>query len=461
MMRGMTQAKSLILEGDIDKVIITIATPLMINNLIRTLYNLTDGLYVARLSSEDFAATAFIWPLNFLFISLGMGIGIGATSLIAQFLGARNDEKADQYVQNSLTLSIVLGALMASIGYFGAPLFLTWMGAEGIFFDKALIYLKISMIGLFFDFVYFGYQSILSAEGKTKTITKISTLSSIVNVLLDPIFIFTSMPLLNISGFGWGIAGAAWATVIAKILLLVLGIVAVKQESFVQIGLRKLQINMQVMTHLLKVGLPSALGQGGAALGFTVLNGLIASYGTDTLAAYSMVNRISDLFTQPQMGIGAALTSIIGQNIGARQYKRMTMIFQRALMMIIGVSVMSSIIIFVFKSQILLIFMGDLSNTRLIKEAIEYLNFTVFIIFFMGMFAAFNGFFQGCGQTQYSMWMSIGRLWIVRLPIIWGLQYFTNLGSTGIWIAMLMSNALTVLYGYRVYRYRNWQSRLS
>ena len=133
--------------------ILTIATPLMINNLIRTLYNLTDGLYVAQLSAEDFAATAFIWPLNFLFISLGMGISVGATALIAQYFGAGKYRDAKRYAGNAMVLTYFFGFVLSVLGYFLAPLFVELMGAEGTFLAKSVAYLKINFIGLFFDFL--------------------------------------------------------------------------------------------------------------------------------------------------------------------------------------------------------------------------------------------------------------------------------------------------------------------
>ena len=98
-----------------------------------------------------------------------------------------------------------------------------------------------------------------------------------------------------------------------------------------------------------------------------------------------------------------------------------------------------------------------MSDQVLWSEAVEYLNYTAFIIFFMGMFSALTGFFQGCGETRYSMLMSIGRLWLVRLPIIWLLSHYTDLGSTGIWIAMLLSNAITVILGYGIYKLKDWK----
>lgn len=448
--------RNFITQGSLNKVILSISVPLMLNNLVRTLYNLTDGLFVAQISAEDFAATAFVWPLNFLFISIGMGIGIGATALIAQQMGGNHYQTAKYYADNTILLSLVLGFLAALIGYLATPSLIYWMGARDGLYEKSVIYLKINFIGLFFDFVYFSYQAILNAQGQTKSITVISIISSLTNVILDPLFIFDNV--FGLPGLNLGIAGAAYATVISKIVLYLLAIRIVHKHSEISVSVRKVKVDRQIIRNISKVAVPSAMGYGGSALGFTVLNGLIASYGTNTLAAYSMVNRITDLLNQPQLGIGAALTSIIGQNIGSGNFNRAQAVFKRAAQLILGLSLISSLTVILGRYQILSIFIKGGADPELWSQALEYLYFAAFIIFFMGLFSALNGFFQGTGHTKYAMYMSVGRLWALRLPIIWLLGSFTDLGSMGIWIAMLLSNLLVVLYGFYVYRSRDWQA---
>lgn len=448
--------RNFITQGSLNKVILSISVPLMLNNLVRTLYNLTDGLFVAQISAEDFAATAFVWPLNFLFISVGMGIGIGATALIAQQMGGNHYQSAKHYADNTILLSLILGFLAALIGYLATPSLIYWIGAREGLYEKSVIYLQINFIGLFFDFVYFGYQAILNAQGQTKSITIISIISSLTNVILDPLFIFDNV--LGLPGLNMGIVGAAYATVISKIALYLLSIRIVHKYSEISVSVRKVKVDRQILTNISKVAFPSAMGYGGSALGFTVLNGLIASYGTNTLAAYSMVNRITDLLNQPQLGIGAALTSIVGQNIGSGNFDRAKAIFKRAIYLILALSLISSLTVLIGRYQILSIFIKGGSDPELWTQAIEYLYFSAFIIFFMGLFSALNGFFQGTGQTKYAMYLSVGRLWALRLPIIWALGIFTDLGSMGIWIAMLLSNMLVVVYGFYIYRSRDWHA---
>lgn len=451
------QKKDLLLNGPIMQVILVISGPLMVNNLVRTFYTVADGLYLARLSAEDFAASAFTWPLNFFFISFGMGIGIAATALIAQYLGGRQHHNAQDYADNTLALTLVSGIVTAVVGYFASNFLLTWMGATGSFLEKADIYLKISFIGIIFDFLFFTYQGVLNAQGNTRTITQISAISMVTNIVLDPIFIYERVPFVNWPGLNWGIAGAAWATVISKVVLVWLAHRVTKDQSTIDVKLFHWKWQPKTINHILRIAMPSALGYGGSALGFTVLNALITAYGTNTLAAFSMVNRISDIVMQPQMGVGMALTSIIGQNLGAGLYERSRKIFQQARWFIIFTSLLASALIMFFPDQILSIFIKSSADLDLWTQAREYLNYTAFIIFFMGLFAAFNGFFQASGRTKYSMYMTVGRLWVIRLPIIYLFKEFTDLGSSGIWISMLISNMLIVFYGYYIYYTRDWK----
>lgn len=444
--------KSFITTGPINNVILTIAAPLMLNNIVRTLYNLTDGLFVARLSAEDFAATAFVWPLNSFFIAIGIGVGIGATSIISQYLGGNQVKKASHFANNALMMIFFLGIISSILGYALAPTLVSLMGAEGSFLEKSTTYLKINFVGLFFDFAFFGYQALLNSEGNTRSITFMSIISSLVNVTMDPILIFDTIPLLNIPGFGMGIGGAAWATVISKVVLLILAINQVRKKSILDINYKNPNLDKDAMRKILNIGVPSALGIGGSSLGFTVMNSFIQSYGTNTLAAFSIGNRISDLVMQPQMGIGTALTSIIGQNVGSKNIERVREIFKRAITFILGFSAISSILILIFRNPLLSLFIKEGSDPELGVLAMEYLIFSAFIIFFMGLYSAIDGFFQGVGTTKYSMYMSIGRLWLLRIPFIWLFNAFTNIESTGIWIAMLLSNMLTVFFGLYIYK---------
>lgn len=448
----MTEKKSnidFITGGNITEVIFKLSIPLMISNLIKTLYTITDGIYVARISSEDYAATSFIWPILFLFIAVGLGVNVAATSLMSQKLGAKKLSECKDYAAHTILITTVLGIFFSILGFLISPFIVRWMGASGSFAEKSEIFLAINSFGLLFDTIFFGYQAILNSQGRTKSMTIISTISSITNVILDPFFIFDNV--LGLPGLNMGIKGAAIATVISKFILVIISITVVKKESEIEVNFKNFKLDITIIKNIFSMALPASLGTSGEAIGFTILNGFIQSYGTTTLAAFSMGNRLADLFNQGSMGVGMALTSIIGQNYGAGKKDRVKDIFKRANIIITFFSIFTAVCIILFKDPLLSIFIKDKSDIELWRQASEYMYFTSVITFFMGYFSAINGFFQGIGKTKFTMLLSLARLWALRLPIIMILKYTTDLGSTGIWISMLLSNGLTVTYGFYMY----------
>ena len=195
--------KNFILKGNIYKVLITLAIPVMINNLIQTLYNLVDGIWVSKLGSVPFAATSFVWPVEFLFISIGSGISIASTSLLSQLIGAGKDEETGIYSSQIVVLSILSSIIFSIIGFFLTPLIVFLMGASGYLANYSNIYLRITFMSMPFTFFYFAFNSMLVAQGNTILPTILSGLSAVINAILDPLFIFI---------FDLGIAGAALAT---------------------------------------------------------------------------------------------------------------------------------------------------------------------------------------------------------------------------------------------------------
>lgn len=431
------------------RVLVTLSIPIVLNSLIQTLYNLADGLWVSRLSSVHFAATAFVWPVNFLFISMGMGLSIAGTSLLSQLVGHKDFQRAKEYAAQLVAITLASSIVFTALGYLATPLVVRLMGATADLAHLAIIYLRITFLDLPFLYLFFNVNSMMHAQGDTVTPMLLSAGSAILNVILDPIFIFT---------LDWGIAGAAWATLVSRALLSIAGVVLLfGKRNRVRPDFRNFRPNPIILKEIVRVGLPSSIGQSGASLGFIVLNGFIASYGTATLAAYAMVNRITSLVMQPAMGMGQALTTIVGQNVGANQMDRVKEAFYKALRLTILVGVLGAIVCLLFDEPILTFFMQAKDDPAVIELGLTYLLFVSLSLPLMGIFSVFAGLYQGTGNTKYSMSMEVGRLWFVRLPMIWLFGHFTNWGSTGIWFSMSFSNAVVCLYGYWIYKKRPWQ----
>ena len=446
----MKKRKNLILEGSMYRVILTLAAPIMLSNLIQTLYSLVDGIWVSKLGSVQFAAISFVWPVMFLFISIGIGLYIAGTSILAQLIGASKYDKASEYATQLIAISVISALSFSVIGYFISPGIISLMGAKGDLAYYSEIFLRITFLDMPFTFLFFCFNAIMSSQGDTITPTILSSISVIINSILDPILIFN---------FNMGIAGAPIATLISKAILASAGLYILhKSASKIKPKFKNFSFNKGILSKIFKVALPSAIGTSGSALGFIILNGFIVSYGTATLAAFGMVNRITSLIMQPAMGVGAALTAIVGQNIGSNQIYRVKEAFIKALKLTISISVIGCIILIWKDKQIINFFMQSKDDGEVITQGITYLIYISFSMPLMGIFSVYQGIFQGSGHTKYSMSMEIGRLWFVRLPMILVFKYFTTIGSTGIWFSMSFSNLIICIYGYYIYRRGGWQN---
>ena len=436
--------KKLILNGNIYKVLITLALPIMLNNLIQTFYNLADGFWVSMIGSVQFAATSFIWPIEFLFISIGSGISIAGTSLLSQLIGSGNSKDCNKYSTQLFVISIIASITFSLIGILITPFVIKLMGATGDLSYYSNIYLKIVFLNMPFTFYFFVFNSIMIAQGNTVLPTVLSGISAVLNIILDPIFIFP---------FNLGIAGAAYATLLSNLILK-------KSKSPLKPNFKNFKFDKDILSKVIKVALPSSIGQSGSALGFIVLNGFIASYGTSTMAAFGMVNKITSVISQPAMGIGSALVAVTGQNLGNNNPKRVIEAFNKGSIITILITTIGSLIIFFNNELVINFFMQSKDDLTVIDQGITYLNYILYSMPLMGMFSVFQGIFQGSSHTKYSMNMEIGRLWFVRLPMILLFKNFTQVGSVGIWFSMSFSNLVICIYGYIVYRSNKWQKQV-
>lgn len=440
-----------ILEGNMYQVIGTLALPIMINNLIQTLYNLVDGIWVSKIGSVPFAATSFVWPVNFLFISIGSGLSIAGTSLLAQLLGAGKKKEASEYASQLMMLSMAASIVFAVIGIAICPLIIKLMGGEGEMAYYANIYLKITLLDMPFTFFISIFTAIMHAQGNTLLPTSLGAISAVVNTVLDPVFIF---------GLDMGVAGAAWATLLSKLLLAVVAaFILMKGHTAIKPNLRGFRFNKEIVKRCIDVAIPSSVGQSGSAIGFMVLNGCIASYGTTTMAAFGMVNRITSLVQQPAMGIGAALVAVIGQNLGAGQLERAKEGFKKSFIVTVIIGGIGCIVLLWQDDLIINFFMQSKDDMDVISQGITYLQYIAYSMPLLGIFSVLQGVFQGSGYTKYAMTMEIGRLWFARLPMILMFKTFTDIGPIGIWFSMSASNLIICIYGWVLYKNGKWQEK--
>ena len=440
--------KELILKGNIKNVLFKLAIPIMIGNLIQTVYNITDTYFVSRMGDIEVASVGFVWNIIFLIISFGMGFSVAGRSLIAQYLGADEEENAKKVAGQMLLFSSIIGIILGVVGYVLAPWIVTAMGAEGALYENSVVYLQTIMIGIPFAFVFFGFTSILQGQGDMVTAMILSAISVAINIALDPIFIFT---------LKLGVKGAALATITARGLLAIVALIMIiRGTKGLKINKRHYKFTKEILSKIVKIGLPASFGQATAAFGYTILNVFIKGFGELTLTAFVIGNRVNSLALMPIMGIGYALNTIVGQNIGAGNIDRVKKSFWTSVKFTLILSLIGGALLLLVNNSIVGVFT---KNPIVIEQATYYMKIIVLTLPFMGIFQSFIGLYQGSGHTKFAMMMMIGRLWFIRLPMIYLLVRLTNMDEKLVWYAMLISNLLVCIMGFIGYVKGIWKKR--
>ena len=450
-------------DKNIYKGLLILALPLMLNNLIRTIHDLVDMYFVkdiAGFETEAVNSIAVTFPVLFTFISLGMGLGIAGTALISQFVGSNQREDARRYATNLFIIALVIGLVLNVVAYFGSPIIMELMGNDGFTLEKSSNYLQIRSFELSLLFIFYAFTAIKQADGDTVTPVLYGVSMIIINIILTPILILNDINILGLSfsGFGFGVEGAAYATLIAQLIVAPFVIYQLFfSKTGLTISLRKFAFSKRISTHLMNIALPASLGQAITAIGFIIMTTLIISYGDETLAAFSIGNRISSLILHPVMAIGGVVAAYIGQNIGNLNVERAKETFKKAMILSVGIMTVLSIVVLFLREPLAKVFLED---SDAIELTVKYMFYLIIGLPLMAIFQTFIGTYNGTGHTRLTFIIGVTRLWILRIPLILIFKYFTDMGSSGIWTAMLLSNFIIAFVGYGMYKTLDFEPRV-
>ena len=439
--------RKMILEGSMYKVIILLSLPIMLTNLIQTMYNLTDTYFLSKLGAVEVASMTLAWPVVFLQLALGVGIGIAGTTLISQNIGANKIDEAKKIAGQLVVFGMGFSILLGISGVISTPYILKIMGATGSIYDNAYIYLILIVGGAPLMYASFIYSAIKQGEGDTVSPMILSLISITINIILDPIFIF----YLDL-----GIKGAALATLLARAIMLFYVVYQLFiRDTPMRLRLKNLKPEFNYIKEITRLGIPASIGQATIAMGFVVLNSFVNTYGELTLAAFGIGNRINGLIVMPAMGIGGAVSSIVGQNIGNNNIKRVKeCVFKSSILGAIF-SVIGSTIFGLWGSNIVRFFS---TNKDIIYLGNEYLKYISLSLIGLAILPIITGALQGVGQTKKAMYLSMSRLWVFRLPALLILPYFIGKTEKVIWYAMASSNIVAMLVAIYFYKRSKFKS---
>jgi putative MATE family efflux protein len=442
-----SEKREVILNGRMRNVLWVLAVPVMLNNFIQTIYDLTDTYFIGKLGTTEIAAVQFVWPMMFFMMSIAVGLSVATVALISQRTGSGDHRMTARIAGQTLTINFILSLGLGILSWVFVDDVLSLLGAEGALYDRAYEFISVMLFGLPTMFMMFAFNSIRTGIGDTYRPMIFGGLSVVTNIILDPIFIFT---------LGMGVSGGALATVIARGAFAVIAIGTLfRKNADLKIEFKDLVPDLSILKNFLRIGLPASVGQATTSIGFMVLNLFVIGYGEATLTAFSIGNRINGLILMPAMGIGSALATIVGQNLGANQPERVHQAVRTSVWMTTAILVLGGIVLVTFARPVIGFFTTD---PFVISQGVSYLVLITLSIPLMGFFQIFVGVFQGAGRTLYSMTLMLGRLWVVRIPMIFILQKWFSMGPSAVWYSMIFSNLIVCGLGYVLYTRGNWMT---
>jgi putative MATE family efflux protein len=441
-----------IIEGSIEKTLLRLAYPLIINNMVQVLYNLTDTFWLGKLGREELSAPGTSWPLVWFFMSLGMGFTTAGFAFVSQYVGAKKYDEANRSAGALYSMMMLFSAFVALFGIIIAPFALDFMNVTPEVYPYALSYIRIIFIGIPFSFTLFAFNFLLRAVGDTKTPVKINMFTIVLNIILDPILIF-----------GWlgfprmGVIGAAVATMFSNSIGSIIGgYLLFKGKVGIHLTLKTLKPDWGFYKRIFKVGLPSSVGFSTDAFGFVVLTRIIYAYGTVAFATYTIANRLTNFMFAFANGISQAMGTMVGQNVGAEKYERAKEIAEKAMFTNFIILSIGTALVVIFRPQIFGFFIKD---KAVLAESARFIKYFAFSLPFFGILAAVSNVFQSAGHTKKAMILGILRLWALRIPLAYTLGIFFN-STIGVWLGMGLSNLLTALIALAWFFRGTWMRRI-
>ena len=438
-------------EGSILRALVKLSIPLILTNILQTAYNLTDTFWVGRLGSEAVAAVSLAFPIVFMIISLGSGMAIAGSILVAKRYGAK-DADAVAHISTQTFFSVLsISLLLAFLGYWLSAVLVGTMKVEPAVYDDAVSYLKITFLGLPPLFTYLTFQSLMRSIGNVKLPFYIVLSTVLLNLALDPLFIFGWHDFIPAAG----VKGAAIATVGTQILSALIGLyILFRGKQGIKIRFSDYRPDFSVVKQLVKLGFPVSIEQVSRALGIFMMVLLVTHFGTMVLASYGIGSRILSFIIIPAFGLGMATSTLVGQNIGAKQYDRVKKTLQLSLKIAFGTLTVIGLLLFIFAEEVATFFIpGD---TATIKESAVFIKSLSVSFGFLGILIVLMGAFRGAGKTKISMLLALFSVWLLRFPLAYYLGYQTDMKQFGIWISYPITNILTAIAGLILLIRHHW-----
>ncbi|MFW3146892.1 MAG: MATE family efflux transporter [Thermoplasmatota archaeon] len=431
------------LLGNPQKAIIKLSIPMIVAMSVQTVYNLADAIWVGGLPNggDALASIGLFFPFFFLIMALATGLGIGGGSAISRRIGARDKRGADNVAEHMIMLMVIVAILFTIPSYILLPHIFTLIGA-GEVADLATEYGRIIIGGSLVIFFANNANAILRAEGDTKRAMYAMVLGSVLNIFLDPIFIY---------GLDMGVAGAAWATMISFSITAALLFywLFLKGNTYITFRMRDFKFRLSIFKDIMNVGFPASLQQMSMSVQMFFLNVVVVAVGgTDGVAVFSTGWRVVMMAVLPLMGIASALISVAGAAYGAGSFRKLKLSLYHGIRFGLFLEVPVSLLIFFLAPFIVILFTWSPDSQDLRPDLIVFLRMFSLMAFSAAFGMLSGAVFQAIGKGFNSLLVTIFRTIIFALTFAFLFGVVFDWGLIGVWAGILTGNALGAIISY-------------
>lgn len=431
----------------IPKLLITMSLPMIMSMLVQALYNIVDSMFVAQLNENALTAVSLAFPIQNLMIAVAAGTGVGINALLSKSLGERKFDLANTIAKNGILLGILSSIVFAIAGLFGSRLFFAVQTSDPEIIKYGTDYMSIITIASFGIFMQVTFERLMQSTGKTIFNMVIQGTGAIINIILDPIFIF------GLFGFPrMEVAGAALATVVGQIVAAILGMILNhKFNKEIHVSFKGFRPCKRTIGSIYKIGVPSILMQSIGSVTTFGMNNILLMFSSTAATVFGVYFKLQSFIFMPVFGLTNGIIPIVAYNYGARNKKRIYQTLKLGIVIAVSIMMIGMIVFQLFPATLLGLFDASDNMLRIGVPALRTisLSFT-----FAGFCIVSSSVFQALGNGVYSLMMSIARQLVVILPVAFAFAKLFGLDI--VWysypIAEIFSVAVCIVLLKRILR---------
>jgi putative MATE family efflux protein len=445
--------KNLFLDGPIGQALFRLAVPIILGNLLQTGYQLTDAFWVGRLGASAVAAVSVSFPVTFLVIALGSGLAIAGATLTAQYTGAGRQDMVNHVAAQTMMMVTFTAIILGTLGYLLTPFLLEMLGVAPDVYENALGFMRVSFIGIIFVFIYAMFQALMRGVGQTRIPLLIVLFTVILNFILDPLFIFGWGPIPP-----QGVMGAAFATLATQALAAIFGIcIFLRGQHGIKLSWRGFRPDLPYIKRAFLLGFPGSVELSTRGFGLMVMSFLVASFGTTTLAAYGVGSNIVQVVMIPAMGLSMAVSTLVGQNIGAGNLQRASRI--TVIGTIYGFTILTivGIVAYVFAESFVAFFVPN--DPAVISQGAHFVRTMSLAWGGIGAQLCIVSAFRASGNMLIAMVIALVSQWMLQFPLAYVLSKHTTLGASGVWWSFPITNVIVAIVAVGWFAQGGWKKK--